>query len=84
MHGVREHVLRQVKGVEGADAGRGCGSLLCSMLVSSCELAVQTLVGRALWMMLEVLLPDGADPMVRGSPSRLYLAESAFMRRVSR
>ena len=93
VNGVREHVLRQFEGVEGAGAGPSSGvgagagagggekkrereqtllSLLCLMLVSSRELAVQTLVGDALRMMLEMPLPDGADPMVRGSFSRLY------------
>ncbi|ETW83794.1 hypothetical protein HETIRDRAFT_313109, partial [Heterobasidion irregulare TC 32-1] len=80
VNGVREHVLRQFEGVEGAGAGPSSGrereqtllSLLCLMLVSSRELAVQTLVGDALRMMLEMPLPDGADPMVRVSFSRLH------------
>ena len=38
------------------------------MLVSSCKLAVQMLIG-ALWMILKILLVDSVDPMVCGSLS---------------
>ena len=78
----------------GADAGASAGacngekrrereqsllSLLCSMLVSSRELVVQTFVKDAMRMMLEMLLPDGAHPMVHGSLSRQLLADTAHM-----
>lgn len=38
------------------------------MLVISCKLAVQMLIG-ALWMILKILLVNSVDPMVCGSLS---------------
>lgn len=66
VNGVREHIVRQTEQVEGSK-DETLLTLLCAMMVRSKDLAVQTLVGDALRMVLEMPTPDNNDPAVRPS-----------------
>lgn len=86
LNGVRGHVLKQVVAIEkereakkkGADKAATILALLCKMMAHSRELAVQSQVGDALKVLLEIQLNDGPEPNV----SWCYL--SGFCRRAKR
>lgn len=64
VNGVREHIVRQNEEVGAGSKGESLLNLLCVMMVRSKDLAVQTLVGDALRMVLEMPTPDSNDPVV--------------------
>lgn len=72
LSGVRGHVLKQVVAIEkekeagkkGADKADTILALMCKILAHSRELAVQSQVGDALKVLLEVQLNDAPDPHV--------------------
>jgi len=74
VNGVREYATKQLEQFEDSSGAsvEPLLSLLCSMLVRSRDLAVQTLVGDALRMMLEMPPVDKNDPMVRSHRHVLY------------
>ncbi|THH13287.1 hypothetical protein EW146_g6920, partial [Bondarzewia mesenterica] len=65
--GVREFALKQLEQAEGA--GSSLVPRLCEMMTSSRDLVVQTLMGDALRLILEMPLQDGPDPMM---PAKLF------------
>jgi protein phosphatase-4 regulatory subunit 3 len=73
INGVRGHVLKQVIAIEkereagkkGADKAETILALMCRMLAQSRDLAVQSQVGDALKVTMDIPLTDGAEPHVR-------------------
>lgn len=80
LNGVRGHVLKQVlaidkereAGKKGADKAVTLLALLCRMLAQSRDLAIQSQVGDALKVWLDVPVTDGVDPHVRTSDCSLF------------
>ena len=77
LNGVRGHVLKQLGTMEREKAnGKNVRDketvlmLMCKVLVRSRDLAVQSLVGEALRLLLELLTGDGMDGPVRRNLSR--------------
>lgn len=64
VNGVREHIVKQNEEVGTGPKEESLLNLLCAMMVRSKDLAVQTLVGDALRMLLEMPIPDNNDPVV--------------------
>jgi hypothetical protein len=73
INGVREQTVRQFEYFALTKAkDQSLLSLLCELMVKSKDLVVQTLVGDALRMMLELPTPGSDEPVVRGHDSVWY------------
>ncbi|TFY82924.1 hypothetical protein EWM64_g1093 [Hericium alpestre] len=72
VNGVREHVLRQFQHAEETKSTheQSLLQLLVNIMVRSRDLAVQTVVGDALRMMLELPQPEGSDALQ--APTKLF------------
>ncbi|KAI0268330.1 component of IIS longevity pathway SMK-1-domain-containing protein [Gloeopeniophorella convolvens] len=69
VNGVREHVVRQCEEFEQRNArDESLLTLLCGLMVRSRDLAVQTLVGDSLKLMLEMPSSDGND----ATPAKMF------------
>ncbi|KAH9006884.1 component of IIS longevity pathway SMK-1-domain-containing protein [Lactarius hatsudake] len=69
VNGVREHVVKQCEGFEARESrDESLLTLLCGLMVRSRDLAVQTLVGDSLRLMLEMPPPEVNDVQTPAKP----------------